>query len=116
MAQDKVIPTERELAGLDLNDPQTHELIQRAQDADAADKKLTVKQALKKYKKAVFWAGLLSVSLIMEGYDLVIVCQPSSSCHISAEQYTNCFSSAPFMAKPNSANALAYSAKLKANT
>lgn len=85
MAQDKVIPTERELAGLDLNDPQTHELIQRAQDADAADKKLTVKEALKKYKKAVFWAGLLSVSLIMEGYDLVIVYQPSSSCHIPAD-------------------------------
>ncbi|KAI8716196.1 MFS domain-containing protein [Fusarium sp. LHS14.1] len=73
MAQDKIIPTEQGLAGLDLNDPQIHELIQRAQDADAADKKLTVKEALKKYKKAVFWACLLSVSLIMEGYDLVMI-------------------------------------------
>ncbi|KAM6517497.1 hypothetical protein FSOLCH5_008460 [Fusarium solani] len=73
MAQDKVIPTEQGLAGLDLNDPQIHELIQRAQDADAADKKLTVREALKKYKKAVFWACLLSVSLIMEGYDLVMI-------------------------------------------
>lgn len=70
MAQDKVIPTD---VGLDLNDPQVHELIQRAQDADAVDKKLTVREALKKYKKAVFWACLLSVSLIMEGYDLVMV-------------------------------------------
>lgn len=76
MTQDKVIPTEQGLAGLDLNDPQIHELIQRAQDADAADKKLTVKEALKKYKKAVFWACLLSVSLIMEGYDLVMVRLP----------------------------------------
>ncbi|KAF4972023.1 hypothetical protein FZEAL_9686 [Fusarium zealandicum] len=73
MAQDKVIPTERVLAGLDLTDPQIHELIQRAQDADATDKKLTVRQALKKYKKAVFWASLLSVSLVMEGYDLVMI-------------------------------------------
>lgn len=79
MAQDKVIPTEQGLAGLDLNDPQIHELIQRAQDADAADKKLTVKEALKKYKKAVFWASLLSVSLIMEGYDLVMV-RPANAC------------------------------------
>jgi SP family general alpha glucoside:H+ symporter-like MFS transporter len=32
-----------------------------------------VRQALSKYKKAVFWAMFLSTSLIMEGYDLVIV-------------------------------------------
>lgn len=49
-------------------------LVQQARDADAADKALTIKQALKKYKKAVFWAMILSTSLIMEGYDLVIVC------------------------------------------
>lgn len=85
MAQDKVIPTEQGLAGLDLNDPQIHELIQRAQDADAADKKLTVKEALKKYKKAVFWACLLSVSLIMEGYDLVMVCLPYSCCLLPSQ-------------------------------
>ncbi|KAK7409302.1 hypothetical protein QQX98_008542 [Neonectria punicea] len=73
MAQKVVIPTERELDGLDLNDPQTLELIQRAQDADVADKQLTIRQALKKYRKAVVWAALLSVSLIMEGYDLVMI-------------------------------------------
>jgi SP family general alpha glucoside:H+ symporter-like MFS transporter len=28
---------------------------------------------LRKYKKAAFWAMFLSTSLIMEGYDLVIV-------------------------------------------
>ncbi|KPM43787.1 Maltose permease MAL31 [Neonectria ditissima] len=73
MAQKVVIPTERELDGLDLNDPLTLELIQRAQDADIADKQLTIRQALKKYRKAVLWAALLSVSLIMEGYDLVMI-------------------------------------------
>lgn len=116
MAQDKIIPTERELAGLDLNDPQTHELIQHAQDADAADKKLTVKQALKKYKKAVFWAGLLSVSLIMEGYDLVIVRQLESRCHISIEVYTNGSSLALSMDRPSSANASVHLVEKKANT
>ena len=80
MAINKVIPTERELAHFDLQDPRTLELIQKAQESDVADKQLTVKQALKKYKKAVAWAMFLSLSLVMEGYDLVIVstCQRCS--------------------------------------
>lgn len=70
---EKVIPTERELKGFNLHDPEIVELIHHAQESDAADRLLTVRQALKKYKKAVFWAMFLSTSLIMEGYDLVIV-------------------------------------------
>jgi len=73
MEDEKVIPTVQELAGFDLNDPSVIELIHQAQESDAADRELTIKQALKKYKKAVFWAMLLSTSLVMEGYDLVIV-------------------------------------------
>jgi hypothetical protein len=73
MEDEKVVPTVQELAGFDLNDPTIIELIHQAQESDAADRLLTIKQALKKYKKAVFWAMLLSTSLIMEGYDLVIV-------------------------------------------
>ncbi|KAM0190097.1 hypothetical protein ACHAPI_009609 [Fusarium lateritium] len=73
MTDTKITPVQEGLGGLDLNSPRTLELIQQAQDADAADKQLTIKEALKKYKKAVFWAGLLSVTLIMEGYDLVML-------------------------------------------
>ncbi|KAF4420962.1 General alpha-glucoside permease [Colletotrichum fructicola] len=73
MAVEKVVPTARELEQFDLNDAHTVELINRAQEGDAADRKLTVRQALVKYKKAVFWALFLSTSLIMEGYDLVII-------------------------------------------
>lgn len=73
MVPEKVIPTARELEAFDLNDDRTIELINGAQESDAADRKLTVRQAFKKYKKAVFWALFLSTSLIMEGYDLVIV-------------------------------------------
>jgi SP family general alpha glucoside:H+ symporter-like MFS transporter len=73
MAIEKVVPTEHELQGLDLSDPEVIELIHHAQESDAADRLLTVRQALKKYKNAVFWAMFLSTSLIMEGYDLVIV-------------------------------------------
>lgn len=70
---EKVIPTENELQGFDLDNPEIIELIAHAKESDAADRQLTIKQALKKYKKAAFWAMFLSTSLIMEGYDLVIV-------------------------------------------
>ncbi|KAF4816827.1 General alpha-glucoside permease [Colletotrichum tropicale] len=73
MAVEKVVPTAKELEQFDLSDAHTVELINRAQEGDAADRKLTVRQALVKYKKAVFWALFLSTSLIMEGYDLVII-------------------------------------------
>ena len=69
----KVVLTEDELKHFDLNDPETIELIHHAQQSDAADRALTFREAAKKYKKAVFWAMFLSTSLIMEGYDLVIV-------------------------------------------
>ncbi|RFU32139.1 hypothetical protein B7463_g4218, partial [Scytalidium lignicola] len=69
----KVVPTEQELENFDLSNPVIVELIHYAQEGDEADRQLTVRQALKKYKKAVFWPMFLSTSLIMEGYDLVII-------------------------------------------
>ena len=71
--KEQVVPTKRELQGFNLNDLATIELIHHAQQSDEADRLLTIGQALKKYKKAVFWAMILSTSLVMEGYDLVIV-------------------------------------------
>ncbi|KAH7171272.1 putative MFS alpha-glucoside transporter [Dactylonectria macrodidyma] len=71
--ENRVVPTERELKGFDLSNVDVVELIHRAEEGDAADRLLTVRQALKKYKKAVFWAMFLSTSLIMEGYDVVII-------------------------------------------
>lgn len=74
MAEEKIIvPTRHEVGALDLDSGRTHDLIRQAQEADAADRQLTIKDAVKKYKKACFWAMILSTSLIMEGYDLVIV-------------------------------------------
>ena len=70
----KVALTGHEAAQFDLNDPRTIQLIHDAQDGDAADKKLKIMEAVVKYKKAVFWSVFLSTSLIMEGYDLVLVC------------------------------------------
>lgn len=83
MVTERVVPTERELKGFELSNPETVELIHRAQESDAADRRLTVRQALKKYKKAVFWAMFLSTSLIMEGYDMVIVRSALQSIFVS---------------------------------
>ena len=74
MAIPTVVPTDRELKVIDLSSSDTQDLIREAEANDAADRALTVMGALKKYKKAVFWAMFLSTSLIMEGYDVVIVC------------------------------------------
>lgn len=74
MAEEKVIvPTRSDIEVLDFDSEHTHDLIRQAQEADLADKNLKIGEAIKKYKKACLWAMILSVSLIMEGYDLVIV-------------------------------------------
>ncbi|KAH0526881.1 hypothetical protein TsFJ059_010152 [Trichoderma semiorbis] len=73
LKMESVVPTEEELKRFDLNNPEIVQLIHHAQQSDAADRLLTIREALSKYKRAVFWAMFLSTSLIMEGYDLVII-------------------------------------------
>ncbi|RHZ58686.1 hypothetical protein CDV55_103263 [Aspergillus turcosus] len=73
MGNETIVPTEDELRNFNPGDRDMVALIHHAQESDAADRLLTVRQALSKYKKAVFWAMFLSTSLIMEGYDLVII-------------------------------------------
>lgn len=77
MANDVVAPSDREAKALDESETSNKATIQYAQDSDAADRSLTIMQAVRKYKKAVTWALLLSTALIMEGYDIVIVRSPS---------------------------------------
>jgi hypothetical protein len=103
MEDEKVVPTVQELAGFDLNDPTIIELIHQAQESDAADRALTIMQALKKYKKAVFWAMFLSTSLIMEGYDLVIVrnISPSSLVEVVRNICTNIPNTDQFLLRPD---------------
>lgn len=54
--------------------PERLELVRKAQEADAHDHELTIKQALKRYKKAVAWAFALSICLVMDGYDVSRTC------------------------------------------
>ena len=60
-------------ADLGLPSHEVAELIRKAQASDAADHSLTLKQAVKRYKKAVFWALALSFCLVMDGYDVVVI-------------------------------------------
>lgn len=58
---------------LESGNGDTRQLIELAKASAELDAQLTIRQALKKYKKAVGWALFLSTSLIMEGFDLAIV-------------------------------------------
>lgn len=63
-----------DLAKLDSDEPAFLALYEKAKAAQDADHQLTVWQAIKKYKVATFWAMFLSTALVMEGFDLTIVC------------------------------------------
>jgi SP family general alpha glucoside:H+ symporter-like MFS transporter len=56
-----------------------------AKQAAEDEHNLTVLGAIRKYPKAVLWSALLSTSIIMEGYDIVLMssfyAQPSFSKH-----------------------------------
>jgi SP family general alpha glucoside:H+ symporter-like MFS transporter len=73
MARDSIVPTDSGVVAVKHISENVEDLIAQARAADEADQKLTLREAIKHYKKAVFWAIILSTSLIMEGYDLVIV-------------------------------------------
>ncbi|KAL4972414.1 major facilitator superfamily domain-containing protein [Aspergillus desertorum] len=70
MTSHRVIPSGHGATELWRTEGQTAHLIRQAQESDEADRKLTIRQAIRKYKKAVVWAMFLSTRLIMEGYDL----------------------------------------------
>ena len=73
---ERVIEASATGVGASINAMDFRALVTQAQTNADFDSKLTVMEALKKHKKAVFWAMILSTSLIMEGYDLVIVSIP----------------------------------------
>jgi hypothetical protein len=94
-----VIPSDREIKGIDLNQNELVNLVRQAEEADAEDRKLTIRQALKHYKTATFWAMILSTSLIMEGFDLVTV---SASYMLFLASMLMCDRSTRFTVKLNS--------------
>ncbi|KAJ7889441.1 trehalose transport-related protein [Mycena olivaceomarginata] len=49
------------------------DVVQAAAQADQAEHKMTIREALRIHKKAVFWSVVLSAALIMEGYDVVVI-------------------------------------------
>lgn len=57
-----VISTTKTHALGDLSDETFRQLVERAEEADRADHELTIRQAIVKYKKAVFWAMFLSLA------------------------------------------------------
>lgn len=73
MASHGNVVREAAISTANMDTSEFRDLITQAHASADADSKLSVMEALKKHKKAVFWAMILSTSLVMEGYDLVIV-------------------------------------------
>ncbi|KZV93750.1 putative MFS alpha-glucoside transporter [Exidia glandulosa HHB12029] len=48
-------------------------VVNDAQKADAAEHTMTLREAFKTHKRAIFWSMALSSALIMEGYDVVVI-------------------------------------------
>ncbi|ETS86940.1 hypothetical protein PFICI_00768 [Pestalotiopsis fici W106-1] len=79
MKPSQVVVGDDHLKVFKLDDPNTIDLIQRAKESDTYDRNLTIRQALKKYKVAVFWAMYMSMALVMEGFDAnMLGCKMSS--------------------------------------
>lgn len=55
-----------------------------AQAANAHEHSLTVREALKAYPWAVFWSLVVSMSIIMEGYDTILI---GVSCSVPQNLY-----------------------------
>ncbi|KAJ7046038.1 maltose permease [Mycena alexandri] len=49
------------------------EVTHDAAKADEAEHNMSIREALRIHKKAVFWSVVLSAALIMEGYDVVVI-------------------------------------------
>lgn len=48
-------------------------LVEKAKQATNAEHDMTVKEALKYHKKAIFWSMVMSATIIMEGYDNILM-------------------------------------------
>jgi hypothetical protein len=72
-AHDRVSEASATGVGASTNAMDFRALVTQAQTNADFDSKLTVVEAHKKHKQAVFRAMILSTSLVMKAYDLVIV-------------------------------------------
>lgn len=72
-AEDGVHPDDRVLEAMAATIPNFGDLTRDAFQATEFERRMTLVQALRMYPKAVFFSMLLSLSLIMEGYDMALL-------------------------------------------
>lgn len=68
--------TTEEQKGMELQERESRgqqELLFDAEDANSKEHKLSLRQAIKLYPKAVGWSVLMSAAVIMDGYDLKLI-------------------------------------------
>ncbi|KAI9733634.1 MAG: hypothetical protein M1834_003236 [Cirrosporium novae-zelandiae] len=75
--EEKTLPSHLETIDIEafstITSKDNHDLHTKAREAAAAEHTLTLKEAFKTHKLAIFWSVLVSTSIIMEGYDIVLV-------------------------------------------
>jgi SP family general alpha glucoside:H+ symporter-like MFS transporter len=54
-------------------------LLKSAEDAANTNKAMSTRETFRVYRKAVLWSMILSTALVMEGYDVIIVCQEETT-------------------------------------
>lgn len=59
--------------GMRSSIPNLRSLVSESRAAVIAERQMTFLQGLRLYPKAILWSGLLSLTLVMEGYDLTII-------------------------------------------
>ncbi len=52
---------------------QVEDITVEAQIATADEHSLTVREAIKRYPMAIFWSVIMSMTIIMEGYDASLI-------------------------------------------
>ncbi|KAK9482229.1 hypothetical protein V1527DRAFT_477053, partial [Lipomyces starkeyi] len=66
------VDTERAVTA-QLNHDLSHDLLAEAKDATDQEHQMSIIEAIKLYPKAVGWSIVLSLAIIMEGYDLILL-------------------------------------------
>ncbi len=56
-----------------VEEKMTGDAIEHAKNASDAEHSATFLQAIKANKKAVFWSAIISMSIVMEGYDTILM-------------------------------------------
>ena len=73
MEMEKEKPQDVQIENANVNDlKNVHVLEAEAQQAHATERSLSVRDAIRAYPMAIFWSLMVSMCVVMEGYDTIL--------------------------------------------